>query len=34
MGFANIHPANELLTHEIVAKATLGIDVTEQPRWG
>ena len=34
MGFANIHPANELLTHEIIAKATLGIDVTEQPRWG
>ena len=29
-----IHPANSLLTHEIVAKTTLGIDLGEQPRWG
>jgi alkylation response protein AidB-like acyl-CoA dehydrogenase len=28
------HPANTFLTHEIVAKATLGIDLGEQPRWG
>jgi alkylation response protein AidB-like acyl-CoA dehydrogenase len=29
-----IHPANSLLVHEIVAKAALGIDLDEQPRWG
>jgi alkylation response protein AidB-like acyl-CoA dehydrogenase len=29
-----IHPANSLLTHEIVAKLTLGINPDEQPRWG
>jgi alkylation response protein AidB-like acyl-CoA dehydrogenase len=28
------HPANSMLTHEIVAKTTLGIDLGEQPRWG
>ncbi|WP_431285461.1 acyl-CoA dehydrogenase family protein [Humitalea sp. 24SJ18S-53] len=28
------HPANSFLTHEIVAKTTLGIDLGEQPRWG
>ena len=28
------HPANPLLTHEIVAKTTLGISLGEQPRWG
>jgi alkylation response protein AidB-like acyl-CoA dehydrogenase len=28
------HPANSLLTHEIVGKTTLGIDLGEQPRWG
>lgn len=28
------HPANAALTHEIVAKTTLGIDLGEQPRWG
>ncbi len=28
------HPANSLLTHEIVGKITLGIDLGEQPRWG
>jgi alkylation response protein AidB-like acyl-CoA dehydrogenase len=28
------HPANSLLTHEIVAKTALGIDLAEQPRWG
>jgi alkylation response protein AidB-like acyl-CoA dehydrogenase len=28
------HPANTFLTHEIVAKTTLGIDLGEQPRWG
>jgi alkylation response protein AidB-like acyl-CoA dehydrogenase len=29
-----IHPANAFLTREIVAKATLGLDLDEQPRWG
>jgi alkylation response protein AidB-like acyl-CoA dehydrogenase len=29
-----IHPANTLLTHEIVGKSSLGIDPDEQPRWG
>lgn len=28
------HPANAMLTHEIVAKTMLGIDLGEQPRWG
>jgi len=28
------HPANTFLTHEIVAKTTLGIDLGEHPRWG
>ena len=28
------HPANTFLTHEIVAKTALGIDMGEQPRWG
>src|SRR5689334_4861986 len=28
------HPASTFLTHEIVAKTTLGIDMGEQPRWG
>jgi alkylation response protein AidB-like acyl-CoA dehydrogenase len=28
------HPANSMLTHEIVGKTTLGIDLGEQPRWG
>jgi alkylation response protein AidB-like acyl-CoA dehydrogenase len=28
------HPANTTLTHEIVGKATLGISLDEQPRWG
>ncbi len=28
------HPANAMLTHEIVAKTALGIDLGEQPRWG
>ena len=28
------HPANGFLTHEIVAKTALGIDMGEQPRWG
>jgi alkylation response protein AidB-like acyl-CoA dehydrogenase len=28
------HPANGLATYEIVAKASLGIDPDEQPRWG
>jgi alkylation response protein AidB-like acyl-CoA dehydrogenase len=28
------HPANSALTHEIVAKTALGIDLGEQPRWG
>lgn len=29
-----IHPANSALTHELVAKTALGIDLDEQPRWG
>ena len=29
-----IHPANSALSHEIVAKLTLGIDPDAQPRWG
>lgn len=28
------HPANAALTHEIVAKTALGIDLDAQPRWG
>jgi len=28
------HPANPLLTHEIVGKVSLGISPDEQPRWG
>jgi alkylation response protein AidB-like acyl-CoA dehydrogenase len=29
-----IHPANSMLSHELCAKLTLGIDPDEQPRWG
>ena len=29
-----IHPANSMLTHELAAKLTLGINPDEQPRWG
>jgi alkylation response protein AidB-like acyl-CoA dehydrogenase len=29
-----IHPANAMLTHELAAKLTLGINPDEQPRWG
>jgi alkylation response protein AidB-like acyl-CoA dehydrogenase len=29
-----IHPANSMLTHEIVAKTVLGISPDETPRWG
>ena len=29
-----IHPANSMLTHEIVAKTALGISPDEAPRWG
>ncbi len=29
-----LHPANALLTHEIVGKLMLGISPDEQPRWG
>jgi alkylation response protein AidB-like acyl-CoA dehydrogenase len=29
-----IHPANTLLTHELVGKMSLGINPDEQPRWG
>ena len=29
-----IHPANTMLTHELVAKMSLGIDPDESPRWG
>jgi alkylation response protein AidB-like acyl-CoA dehydrogenase len=29
-----LHPANSMLTHEIVGKSLLGISPDEQPRWG
>jgi alkylation response protein AidB-like acyl-CoA dehydrogenase len=29
-----IHPTNSALTHEVVAKLTLGVDPDAQPRWG
>jgi len=29
-----IHPANSMLTHELVSKITLGLDLDAQPRWG
>ena len=29
-----IHPANSMLTHELAAKLTLGINPDEAPRWG
>ncbi len=29
-----IHPTNSMLTHELAAKLTLGINPDEQPRWG
>jgi alkylation response protein AidB-like acyl-CoA dehydrogenase len=29
-----IHPANSFLTHEVVAKTALDINLDEQPRWG
>lgn len=29
-----IHPANDMLTHEIVGKLSLGINPDESPRWG
>jgi alkylation response protein AidB-like acyl-CoA dehydrogenase len=29
-----IHPANSFLTHELIAKLSLGINPDEQPRWG
>ena len=28
------HPANSALTHELIGKMTLGIDLDGQPRWG
>jgi alkylation response protein AidB-like acyl-CoA dehydrogenase len=28
------HPANSMLTHEIVGKTCLGVGLGEQPRWG
>jgi len=28
------HPANSMLTHELLGKMALGIDPDEQPRWG
>src|SRR5262249_36033619 len=31
---SRIHPANSALSHEVVAKLTLGIDPDAQPRWG
>jgi alkylation response protein AidB-like acyl-CoA dehydrogenase len=29
-----IHPGNSAITHEFVAKITLGLDLDEKPRWG
>lgn len=29
-----MHPANDMLTHELTAKLTLGINPDEMPRWG
>jgi alkylation response protein AidB-like acyl-CoA dehydrogenase len=29
-----IHPTNDMLTHELAAKLTLGINPDEMPRWG
>jgi hypothetical protein len=29
-----MHPANSMLTHELAAKLTLGINPDEAPRWG
>ena len=29
-----LHPANWMLTHEIVGKSLLGINPDESPRWG
>ena len=29
-----IHPANSMLTHELVAKTRSDADPDEQPRWG
>ncbi len=29
-----IHPANDLLAHELIGKLALGINPDEQPRWG
>jgi alkylation response protein AidB-like acyl-CoA dehydrogenase len=29
-----IHPGNSAVTHEFVAKVTLGLDLDERPRWG
>lgn len=34
MRLGRIHPANGFLTREIIAKAMLGLDLDEQPRWG
>ena len=28
------HPANSMLTREIVAKTALGVGLDESPRWG
>jgi alkylation response protein AidB-like acyl-CoA dehydrogenase len=28
------HPANSLLTHEMIGKMAFGIDIAEKPRWG
>jgi len=29
-----VHPANELLTHEVVGKLSLGLDPDDSQRWG
>ncbi len=29
-----IHPANEMLTHELIGKLALGVDFDDPQRWG
>ena len=34
LDLGRIHPANLLLTHELIGKMSLGINPDEAPRWG
>jgi len=29
-----IHPANRYVTHEVIGKAMMGVDLTAELRWG